>query len=78
MKLSGASATSIAILHKNRTVFTLDSGETLTDRKTLDNNTYFQIGSTQKLLTALATLQQIEQGHFTKDQSLISLLPTID
>ena len=44
----------------------------------VDSNSLFQLGSTTKMFTALASLQLVENNYFALDSRLLDLLPEIE
>lgn len=71
-------AATIAVMKDGEIIFSQAVGDTLTEKGAPDTDTLFQLGSTQKMFTALATLQLVEKGIFSLDDSIISLLPEIN
>ncbi|WP_158224681.1 serine hydrolase domain-containing protein [Agaribacterium haliotis] len=78
LEASIAPALSIAIYQAGEIVFAEAYGEKIYgEGQSVDSNTLFQLGSTTKMFTALALLQQIDQGHFNLDDSLLEAMPQL-
>jgi CubicO group peptidase (beta-lactamase class C family) len=75
---SNAPAVSVAIMKEGEVVFAEAYGKkTHNGGEDVDSETLFQLGSTTKMFTAVATLQLVNENVLTLDQSLPSALPTL-
>lgn len=73
-----AAAVSIAIYHNGEVVFAEAFGEKIKDSgEMVSVDTLFQLGSTTKMFTGLATLKLIDQGMLNIDDTLVMTLPNI-
>lgn len=78
LALSTAPAVSIGIYKEGEIVFAEAYGKKVADEdENVDKDTLFQMGSTTKMFTALATLRQVERGFLARDEKLLDALPTI-
>lgn len=76
---NNAGAISLAIYHKGEVVFADAVGNKYPNsNEKADKNTLFQIGSTTKVLTNIATLQLVEQNRLALDDKLVDHLPNIN
>lgn len=76
---SGATAMSIAIYEGGEVVWAEAFGPTRVDGDTpATASTLFQLGSTTKVFTSLALLQDVEAGRYALDDSLTELLPELE
>lgn len=75
---NNAPAVSVAIYKDGEVVFAEAFGEKIKGQgQAVTPNTLFQLGSTTKMLTAVATLQLVEQGAIELDDKLVNTLPDI-
>ncbi|GBL05909.1 serine hydrolase [Glaciecola sp. KUL10] len=75
---NNAAAVSIAIYKDGEIVFAEAFGEKVKGQGVpATPNTLFQLGSTTKMFTAVATLQLVEQGLISLDDKLVSAMPEI-
>lgn len=75
---NNAAAVSVAIYKDGDIVFAEAFGEKVKGQgQAVTPNTLFQLGSTTKMFTAVATLQLVEQGVLALDDKLVSTLPNI-
>lgn len=73
---NNAAAVSVGIYENGNIVFAEAFGETVRGNGVAPTaNTLFQMGSTTKMFTGLATLQLVEQGVLTIDDTLVTTLP---
>ena len=78
LNTSDAPAVSIAIYKDGEIVFAEAFGNKMAGGGgPVDSNTLFQIGSTTKMFTALATLQLVENDNLKFNSRLLDLLPGI-
>lgn len=76
---SRAPAVSIAVMKNGEVVFAEAYGnKTHNGSQSVDTNTLFQLGSTNKMFTATATLQLVNENVITLDTTLTDALPTLD
>jgi len=74
-----APAVSIAIYKDGEIVFAEAFGTKQDGGSgSVDSNSLFQLGSTTKMFTALASLQLVENNYFALDSRLLELLPEIE
>jgi CubicO group peptidase (beta-lactamase class C family) len=75
---NNAVAVSIAIYKDGEVVFAEAFGEKAKDSgETVTPETLFQLGSTTKMFTALATLQLTQEGLLSMDDKLVNTMPNI-
>ena len=75
---NNAVAVSVAIYHQGKIVYAEAFGEKVKDSgEPVTPNTLFQLGSTTKMHTGLATLQLIQQGQLNLEDKLVHILPDI-
>lgn len=78
MVSNDSAAVSIAILKDGEVVYSQAFGNTRWGgNEPVDENTLFQLGSTTKMFTTLATMQLVDQGVLTVEDTLTSTLPNI-
>ena len=78
LEQNNAVAVSIAIYHQGKIVYAEAFGEKVKgsgEQATTD--TLFQLGSTTKMHTALATMQLVQQGQLNLEDKLVHILPDI-
>jgi CubicO group peptidase (beta-lactamase class C family) len=76
---SNATALSVAIMKGGELVYAQAWGtKTANGTENVSTDTLFQIGSTTKVFTALATLQLVDENVLTLDQTLPQALPTLE
>lgn len=76
---SNAPAVSIAIMKDSELVFAEAFGKKrFGGEEAVNTDTLFQLGSTTKMFTALATLQLVDENVLTLDEPLYQALPPID
>ena len=74
---NNAAAVSVAIYQGGDIVFSEAFGEKVKGGGAATSDTLFQMGSTTKMFTGLATLQLIQQGLFNTGDKLVNSLPGI-
>ncbi|MBT0586138.1 serine hydrolase domain-containing protein [Alteromonas oceanisediminis] len=73
-----AGAVSVAIYQDGKVVFAEAFGKKVNGgTEAATPQTLFQLGSTTKMFTGLATLQFVEQGSLTIDDKLVNVLPNV-
>lgn len=73
-----AAAVSIAIYKEGEIVFAEAFGEKVKgEGESVTPNTLFQLGSTTKMFTGVATLQLVQQGSLSLDDKLVNVFPQI-
>lgn len=78
LEQNNAVAASVAIYKEGEIIFAEAFGEKIKDSGVaITPDTLFQLGSTTKMFTGLATLQLIQQGVLSKDDKLVNTLPNI-
>jgi CubicO group peptidase (beta-lactamase class C family) len=78
LSANNAVAVSVAIYQQGEIVFAEAFGEKIQGRGEMPTaNTLFQLGSTTKMFTGLATLQLVEQESLTIQDKLVNTLPNI-
>jgi CubicO group peptidase (beta-lactamase class C family) len=79
MRSNESAAVSIAIYKDGEIVYAEAFGNTQKDKATpVTIDTLFQLGSTTKMFTSLATMQLVERGVITTDDKLTMALPGIN
>lgn len=79
MQSNQSAAVSIAIYHNGEVVYADAFGNTqLNGDEPVTTSTLFQLGSTTKMFTSLATLQLVDQGVISIDDPLTVVLPGIE
>lgn len=79
LSISGAPAMSIAIYKDGEIVFAEAFGSKVSGQsEEVDEDTLFQMGSTTKMYTVLATLRMLENNSLTVDDKLMDLFPGIE
>jgi CubicO group peptidase (beta-lactamase class C family) len=74
---NNAVAVSVAIYQQGDIVFAEAFGEKVQGGEAATPDTLFQLGSTTKMFTGLATLQLIQQGMLNTQDKLVNVLPNI-
>lgn len=78
MQSNESAAVSIAIYKDGEVVYAEAFGNNQWQNgQPVNSNTLFQLGSTTKMFTSLATMQLVEQGRLTTEDTLTSTLPNI-
>lgn len=78
LEQNNAVAVSVAIYKEGEIIFAEAFGEKVKDSgEAVTTDTLFQLGSTTKMFSGLATLQLIQQGVLSKDDKLVNTLPNI-
>lgn len=78
MSQNSAAAVSIAIYHEGEVVYAQAFGnKVFNTNNPVNKDTLFQLGSTTKMFTALATLQLVEEGKITLNDYLVDVIPSI-
>ncbi|MBB65600.1 MAG: hypothetical protein CMO81_11120 [Waddliaceae bacterium] len=76
MKEWGVSGAAIAVVHKDKVIFSKGYGvRGLDDSRPVDSQTLFSIGSTTKAFTAAALALLVDEGKISWDDRVASLLP---